>query len=252
MIRRFNRYELKYVIPAKTKLALLDVMRGQMSPDTEGSTEGAYAISSLYYDSIDLSCYRAKLDGVNYRRKLRLRRYGGLAAPGWDGEVMVEIKQRINRTTQKRRLALPLSEAYVLCDGLSERTFEDQRDREVASEVSYLAGALQLGPKCVISYRRTALVGSIYEPGLRITFDEHLTVSNAANGLTEGSEQRYFLPPDQVILEVKTNDVVPLWVSRLLAAEDCRVARFSKYCSGLELLLELPWSRRGTSGAHDG
>lgn len=234
MIRRFNRYELKYKISAATRDALLPVMLGYMRPDKEGDN-GMYDVSSLYHDSADLTCYRAKLDGVNYRRKLRIRSYG-LVEPGTNPKVMVEIKQRINRTTQKRRLALPLSDAYALCDGDLGYTLSDALDQATAEEIMFLVGSLQLSPKCVISYRRRALMGSQYEPGLRVTFDEHLRVSDASHGLTRGAEQRLFLPPDRFILEVKTNDVMPLWITRLLAAHSVNVVRYSKYCAGMEQL----------------
>lgn len=233
MIRRFNRYELKYKIRVDDRDRLLEVMLGHMRPDKEGSADGIYQVTSLYYDTYDLAAYRAKLDGINYRRKLRIRRYGP-HVPG--GKVMVEIKQRINRTTQKRRLAIPLADAYALCDGDLDRRFEDPLDQAVAEEVGFLVGAEQLSPKCVVSYRRRALVGGDFEPGLRITFDEMLTVSDASRGLEEGAERVSFLPPHQAILEVKSNDVVPLWVSRLLANRSIQVIRFSKYCSGIARL----------------
>lgn len=238
MIRRFNRYELKYIVDSRVRDALLPTMLVHMLPDPEGGALGIYDISSLYYDSYDLTCYRAKIDGVNFRRKLRVRRYGELT-PGQNPRVMVEIKQRINRTTQKRRLAVPLDEAYAICDGASERTFEDPLDVQVAEEVGFLVGSLQLSPKCVVRYRRRALVGSQYEPGLRITFDENLRVSDARVGLEDGAPTMLFLPPQLSILEVKTNDVMPIWVTRLLAAHEVVISRYSKYCAGMERLRNL-------------
>jgi SPX domain protein involved in polyphosphate accumulation len=231
VIRRFNRFELKYVISAETRDRLLQDMRSNMSPDREGDDAGVYRVTSLYYDTYDLSCYRAKIDGLNFRRKLRVRRYGSMQ--GENPLVMVEIKQRINRTTQKRRVALSLAEAYALCEGHLERTFEDPLDKAVADEVTYLVLTLQLTPKCVISYRRTALTGSKFEPGLRVTFDENLQVCDARNGISPGASQHRFIGADRAILEVKTNDVVPIWLSRLLAAHSCQVVRFSKYCAGI-------------------
>ncbi|MCK6547468.1 polyphosphate polymerase domain-containing protein [Myxococcota bacterium] len=236
MIRRFNRYELKYVVTTAERDALLPTMLAHMGTDKEGSDEGIYQVTSLYYDTWDLACYRAKLDGINYRRKLRIRRYGRIAK-GENPKVMVEIKQRINRTTQKRRVSLPLDEAYELCDGHADLdAFTHPLDRAVAEEVTFLACARQLSPKCVVGYRRRALVGSIYEPGLRVTFDEDLRVSAPAWGLDEGATEHSFLPWDRAILEIKTNDVLPVWLPRLLAAHGITVKRFSKYCTGIAKL----------------
>lgn len=235
MIRRFNRYELKYLITAAQRDLLLPTIHSHMDPDTEGSPTGQYEVNSLYHDTWDLACYRAKIDGINYRRKLRIRRYGPLESGG-NPKVMVEIKQRINRTTQKRRLALPLDQAYQLCEGDLEPHFENRLDQQTAEEILYLVGALQLTANCLISYRRRAFVGSRYEAGLRITFDEHLRVAPPTYGLSAGAPQSHFLPPDWSVLEVKSNDVMPLWVSRLLAAHSIKVARFSKYCAGIARL----------------
>ena len=231
MIRRFNRWELKYLVPSVVRDELLPVIRAHMSPDQEGGRDGTYRVTSLYWDTADYRCYRAKIDGINFRRKLRIRRYGALE--GESPTVMVEIKQRTNRTTQKRRLALSPAEAFALCEGELPGTLEDPRDLRVAEEVVFLAGAQQLRPACVISYERRAFVGSDYEPGLRITFDRDLTAGAPAGGLGSLQRPRRFVPADWLVLEVKSNDVVPLWVSRMLAAEACTLGHFSKYCSGL-------------------
>ncbi|MBI3178622.1 MAG: polyphosphate polymerase domain-containing protein [Deltaproteobacteria bacterium] len=248
MIRRFNRYELKYIITSSDRDRLLPTIEAYMQPDREGGPAGTYRVTSLYYDSADFACYRSKLDGINYRRKLRIRRYGALeTAPGVDPLAMVEIKQRINRTTQKRRLATSLSKAYELCEGISipEDLRANPLDRAVAEEVLFLAGALQLRPTVVIAYRRQAFAGSAFEPGLRITFDSALTASDPSRGLAPLRDSLPLTREDGVILEVKANDVVPLWVSRLLAANRCTVRRFSKYCAGVARL----YQRSGAHGA---
>lgn len=242
MIRRFNRYELKYIVTSEQRDLLVPSVLEHMSFDREGDEAGRYEVTSLYHDTFDLACYRAKIDGINYRRKLRIRRYGAMGADNNNLRVMVEIKQRINRTTQKRRLALPLSDAYALCgDGL-ERSFEDPLDRAVAEEVTFLCGARQLVPTCLIAYRRQAFMGSGHEPGLRITFDENLRACSAAGGLFGALPEQTFIPRDRLILEVKSNDVVPLWVSRLFARHNVRVARFSKYCAGIAWERRLRWT----------
>ena len=246
MIRRFNRFELKYVVPASTRDAFIDELRAHVSSDPEGGPSGLYAVTSLYYDSPDRSCFRAKLDGVRYRRKLRIRRYGDGAEPS--PLAMVEIKQRIGRTTQKRRLAVRLSDAYRLCAGGGGMRWYDPHDAAVAGEVEWLVRALSLRPTCVIGYRRQAFVGSRYEPGLRITLDQGLWSSAPGDGLSGGTTRHTFLPPQLLILEVKANDAVPLWVSRLLARHHCALSRYSKYCEGL---MRLPEPGQWPSGAGD-
>jgi SPX domain protein involved in polyphosphate accumulation len=234
MIRRFNRFELKYVVTAPLRDALLPEILERMAPDSEGSESGVYRVTSLYYDTPDLAFFRAKLDGIKFRRKLRIRIYGH-PAPGSDPPVMVEIKQRINRTVQKRRLALRSSEASALCAGNPLEPITDPRDSEVAREVEFLVRSLHLSPTCVVTYVRHAFLGGAYEPGLRITFDEGLRCAGPERGL-DPAELFYFLAPDQMVLEAKANEAVPLWFVRLLARHSIPVQRYSKYCAGLAQL----------------
>ena len=123
--------------------------------------------------SPDLSAYWSKLDGLKFRRKLRLRIY-----PGKDIRTVktgfVEIKQRINRTVQKRRVILPLDQAERLCAGDQDIQGLDPDDLSTASEVGYMVRALHLRPKCIVSYRRRAYMGGRYERGMRLTFDMQL------------------------------------------------------------------------------
>ena len=108
MIRkRFNRYEIKYGLPVGAVRAILPDLRRFLGRDAYGSEHGFYSVSALYFDTPDLDCYLNKLDGLLYRRKLRIRIYPDRL----DGPAFVEIKQRVNRTVQKRRLPMTLQDA---------------------------------------------------------------------------------------------------------------------------------------------
>jgi SPX domain protein involved in polyphosphate accumulation len=231
MIKRFNRYELKYLVKIDQVERIISDLMSMTQPDQHGGAEG-YRVVSLYYDSPARDFFWAKIEGIKCRRKLRLRIY-----PGEDIEAvthgMVEIKQRINRTVQKRRLKLPIAEAELLCAGTMERDDLDPDDRQVASEVQYMVQAMHLAPKCITAYRRRAFVGGLYDAGLRITFD--IDVGCRVHGLkvSQNAYNHLFLSPDWSIMEVKVNDSVPDWVVSLLARHNCQLRRVSKYCAGL-------------------
>jgi len=233
MIKRFNRYELKYIVRIDEVDRIIADLESLTQPDDHGGSEG-YRVVSLYYDSPGLDFFWDKIEGIKFRRKVRLRIY-----PGEDIEVvkegMVEIKQRVNRTVQKRRLKLPLHEAEQLCTGSFEREDLDPLDRQVASEVQYIVQAMHLAPTCITAYRRRAFVGGLYDAGLRITFD--INVSCRVHGLkvSQNAQNHLFLPNDWSIMEVKVNDAVPDWVTSLLARHGCQLRRVSKYCAGLAL-----------------
>ena len=235
MLKRFNRFELKYVIPAQRLSEIQQDLLRNMQPDANGTAEGNYNISSLYYDTPDLAFMRSKREGIKFRRKLRIRRYG----EDPEGPHFVEIKQRINRTTQKRRVILPLEDAYALCADRYDGDFADEVDRAAADEVLFLARTLELQPTCVVGYQRTAFVGSQYEPGLRVTFDESLWASTASSGLATSMAKHRLVTAEMVIMEVKANNAVPIWLANLLARHQCALRRYSKYCAAAERLLEL-------------
>jgi hypothetical protein len=43
-----------------------------------------------------------------------------------------------------------------------------------------------------------------------------------------------------VILEIKANDRVPYWLTELIAQNNYRIIRISKYCTGLDVENEFP------------
>ncbi len=230
MIRHFNRYELKYLVHASTYHALAKDLLNFMVPDSHGDVDGFYRIISLYYDSPNLSAYWSKLDGLKYRRKLRLRIYPGTNIRAVT-RGFVEIKQRTNRTVQKRRLVLPLEAAARLCAGEEPDRELDATDTATASEVSYLVRAQHLRPRAIVSYRRRAYVGSRFESGMRLTFDMQLQGRVHSLEVNQVARNRYVLPPDWLIMEVKVNDRIPAWMVAMLGKHECQLQRVSKYCA---------------------
>jgi SPX domain protein involved in polyphosphate accumulation len=232
VIRRFNRYELKYVIPVARSAAITQDLEGFAQLDAHGGSAG-YRIVSLYYDSPDLDFFWAKVDGLRFRRKLRVRIYPGARIEDTK-RAMVEIKQRTNRTVQKRRLELPLTTAEDLClgaIGLQDLGSLDALDQEVASEVLYMVSAMHLRPSAITSYRRMAFVGGHYESGVRITFDTDLRGRTHALHVTQSAQDHSLLSPEWCVLEVKCDETVPDWVTSLLARHRCQLQRVSKYCA---------------------
>lgn len=242
-IRSFNRYELKYVVHLSQAAGIIADLLLQMTHDRHGDTSGSYNVTNLYYDSAQLHLLRSKIVGTNYRRKLRIRVYGDtLTNPATT--AMTEIKQRLGRTTQKRRVVLPLEDALSLCEGVREVVRGDAADGPVADEIISLVHALQLRPVCTVSYRRRAFVGSRFESGLRVTFDTELWGGPPTADLCGPSPSSYLMPRDWSILEIKVDDRVPNWICELVAKHNCRLQRVSKYCLSMVRLnaMQVPLS----------
>jgi VTC domain len=231
VIRRFNRFELKYILPVAQCARLIDELKEQMVPDRHGGS-GGYSVVTLYYDSPDHECFWAKIEGLKYRRKVRLRIYPD-ADLGQVAEGAVEIKQRINKTVQKRRLALPLDQAEALCSGTLDLAGLDAQDAQVAREVLVLRDFLDLRPTAVTAYWRRAFEGQGENAGLRVTFDTHVAARMHALRVNETALNRLILPDEWCIMEVKADDRFPQWVASLLARHGCQLARVSKYCASV-------------------
>ncbi|PIQ28317.1 vacuolar transporter [bacterium (Candidatus Blackallbacteria) CG17_big_fil_post_rev_8_21_14_2_50_48_46] len=231
MIRRFNRFELKYLITSAQAERLKQALIGHVEADSFSGSRG-YPVLSLYYDSPNHDFFWDKIEGLKFRRKLRIRAYPQADQSGVT-QAMVEIKQRINKTVQKRRLKLPLEKAYELCSGKLEGVELDPLDAAVVSEVKYLVNAKNLRPSCLISYHRQAYQGNQWNSGLRITFDTELKTSVRDLKLDSSAQNSYFIPPDWCILEIKVDERVPDWLASLLSSQELELRRISKYCAGL-------------------
>lgn len=233
--RSFNRFELKYVLHAGRVAAVEADLANHLRPDAHGDA-GQYALTSLYYDSPDLVCYWAKIDGLKTRRKLRIRRYETGAALGPDDPVFVEIKQRVNRVTQKRRVRLGYRDALALCAGeaLTDGPVEGTPGAAVAHEVADLVERFALRPTAITSYLRRAWVGGDYDPGVRVTFDHDLRYRLGSLDLALQVPGSHLLPPDRVVAEVKVNDRVPAWLTRVASRHDLTLVRMSKYCAAID------------------
>jgi hypothetical protein len=235
-IKLFNRYELKYILNLEQYLQFAEILPNYLELDPQGDQHGRYKITSLYYDTEDYKAYWDKIEGHKFRRKVRIRLYGGETATP-ETLCFAEIKQRINKTLQKKRIYVPYTEAEALCGASepipSEATMSET-DREVASEIRYLQSTLQLRPACIVSYDRMAFDGSEYEDGLRITFDTNLKGRTYDLSLLSYAPNQFFIAPDHCIMEVKVNYRVPYWLTEIIGKHGFTLRRISKYCATLQ------------------
>jgi hypothetical protein len=233
-IRRFNRFELKYVVSLREAERFKHALGAYLLPDDHGDSGGSYGLTSLYYDSPDYRFYWEKVDGIKFRRKLRIRCYENGQPLSPDTPVYVEIKQRLNRVTQKRRAVLPYSQGLQLCD---ERRIPEHapQDRAVIEEVAGMLWQYDLRPASLVRYTRLALLGTDYDLGLRVTFDRDLTYRTRGLRLHEEQSDLPLFPPDRCVVEIKVNERIPYWLTELVARHDLGLMRVSKYCRSIEL-----------------
>jgi len=234
-IRRFNRFELKYMVTLKQAETFKKALRAYLLADEHGNGNGRYTLTSLYYDSPDFRCYWEKVDGIKFRRKLRIRRYESEAPLTGDTLVFVEIKQRLDRVTQKRRVILPYRDAMQLCN---DRQYPEEfavDDKTFLDEIYAYLWQYNLRPVSIVRYERQAFIGTDFDLGLRVTFDTALQYQTHSLLLHEEPATHPMLPVDRVVMEIKVNERIPYWLTEMIAAHNLNMIRVSKYCRSIEL-----------------
>ncbi|MGW0460783.1 VTC domain-containing protein [Streptomyces tendae] len=232
-LHAFNRFELKYLVPVEQAAEIRDELAERMDRDLH-SPVGGYGVWSLYYDTPQLRFYWEKIEGLKFRRKLRIRHYGDLDGVTDESPVCVEIKQRVNRVTQKRRITLPYGVARQLCDG-RELVEHSAKESAFVQEVLELIVRLNLQPTAITGYQREALVGRDADTGLRVTFDRRVRGRDRDFHFgIRTPENRFTIPPHMSVMEIKVNERTPHWITDLAARRNLNLVRISKYVQSIE------------------
>lgn len=234
-IEIFRRREQKYLITISQYEELLKRMNPYMRADKYGDN-GKYTVTSLYFESPDRKIYFETKNKLRFRQKLRLRVYDDTNIYG---TAFFEIKQKHKKVVNKRRMLLPLMEAYryLYSPGIPLESFETS-NLQVLKEIHHFRLLYQLQPEMIVSYDRHALHG-LDDADLRVTFDFNLRCRNDDLYLETGPYGEHFIDPNLVVLEVKVNDSVPLWLTRILQDLQCEQRSASKFCTSTELLTDL-------------
>ena len=221
-------------MPEELATGFQESVRPWTTADPASSGTG-YALESLYYDTAGLRCYWEKVDGIRFRRKVRIRRYVDGPADQ-DSTVYLEIKQRADRVTQKRRTPTTLGRALAICErGRRPPTCCDDAEPDpVVDEVVTMFAGQGFQPTVVTGYHRRAVIGLENDPGLRITFDRGSYFRSAVPRMDVDGADGELLPPGWVIIEIKVNDRLPSWLSDVVARHGLSVTRISKYVQAVE------------------
>lgn len=232
-IEIFSRREQKYLITHRQYLQLVEKVRPYMRPDKYG-IDGRYSVTSLYFDNDEQDIYFETKNKLKYRQKLRLRVYDDTDR---NGTAFFEVKQKHNKVVNKRRLVIPLAQAYRYLENGSaeELSSYETSNVQVLKEIDHFRKFYNLTPEMIVSYNRHAFHG-VTDSELRITFDLDLKCRNDDLALENGSYGQHFIDEDLVVLEVKVNDSVPLWLTRYLQELNCEQRSASKFCTSTELL----------------
>ena len=201
------RQEKKFLITIPQMVLLRQQISQVMAQDSHNLGDG-YPIRSLYFDTLDDRDYHEKEDGVEVRRKLRLRCYGPDTP-----FALLEMKQKQGANQKKRSLRLEQEQARRLTKG--DYTPLLAHREPFAAECYAFMGMHCYVPRAVVEYRRWAFVAR--ENKIRITFDHHITATESCYDIFSSRLlQNSVLDPSLVVLEVKYNGFLPSYIKELL------------------------------------
>ena len=215
------RHEVKHYITPADAVMIQANMKAVASIDPHARENGCYRIRSLYFDDLNNTALWEKLDGVNERRKFRIRYYNADLS-----YIMLESKMKRDNVGCK----------------LQERLTEDELRRILEGDIHWMASCGRplltvlyvemktrgLRPKCVVEYMRVPFV---YGPGnVRVTIDWNIRTGPPGqfmdpNGLTLPVEG------NPMLLEVKWDEYLPGVIRRAASLRSRGPTAFSKYAA---------------------
>ncbi len=210
----FRRIEEKYFISKDQFNTLLTEIKDYIKKDDYYKSN----ILNIYFDNNNDEILIRSGDKPIYKDKVRLRSYN---TPTLNDYVFLEIKSKYKGITGKRRIKMKLSDFY---DYINNNKINNT---QIMEEIDYLFKYYDLKPSYFVGYDRLSFKG-IDNPGLRITFDNNLRSRKDNLKLEEGDYGNLFFDDNRLIMEIKTLDSMPLWLTNALSKLKIYPISFSK------------------------
>lgn len=181
-----------------------------------------YTIRSIYFDSLDDRDYYEKIEGIELRRKLRIRTY--MNDPSF---CLLEIKKKQGQYQKKTSFRLTKEQGERLIQG--DYSLLLQLNHPFLLECYQMMTQHVYRPMSVVTYEREAFVAK--ENKIRVTFDQMIRGSESNfNIFSEELIEIPFFDPYYVVLEVKYNGFLLQYIKDLLVELEKEQLSVSKYC----------------------
>jgi hypothetical protein len=201
------RHEFKYHINYLQYKILQKKLSAVLKLDSHAGPDKRYHVRSLYFDDFKNTAFFEKMSGVQHRKKYRIRIYNCS-----DEYIKLERKTKFDQYVFKENVKLTRKDA----------------ERIIASDIGFLSNSKNqllktfylesrhslLRPVVLVDYHREAYIHPV--GNVRITFDIGLHTSMGSVSLFDPCTCAMSVNEEQgVILEVKFNDVLPLFIRGL-------------------------------------
>lgn len=233
-----ERYELKYLIPFSMvePISKYVEMFCDMDYYSQISPDHFYTINSLYFETHKFYFIRAK-ENLTGKYSMRVRSYGDKPKPPY----FFEVKEKIGEFSKKRRGVVPVENwSDLLTDPSIEPTFNAAGDKHLQYFLSMVT-TYGANPTILTQYRRKAYLSTV-DDYARVTFDRSMRYREESGYNVHPSEETmlnydhpasFGAPGANVVLELKCERKIPVWIVDLIKRFDLTRGGFSKFDSSI-------------------
>lgn len=241
-----ERYELKYLIKPEMIEPISRFVEAYCHMDyySEVAEDHFYIINSLYLDTPNFFLLRYKETAGAFSFNMRVRSYGNGDKPPYFCEIKYKIrdfvhKHRAKISSEDWSEIMQYNEIPENMDLVSKKNLENFLQVKLTYNV---------GPVILTQYRRKAYLSDI-DNYARVTFDQDLRYQEMDQWLVCPQEnelihydhpESFDLPEQSVVLELKCEKKIPLWMIDLIKRFELVRSSFSKYGNSMVTKLWIP------------
>jgi len=219
---RKYRNEIKFVINKDSAEILKKKLSLLMDIDSNSTMDdNSYLIRSLYFDDLYSNAYYEKIDGVEYRKKYRIRLYNNDIS-----FIRLECKYKHENKTSKDQILID----KTICDKIINGNIEDLdiSESNLLTKFAIDSRTRNLKPSIIVDYKRLAYTYPVSD--VRVTFDSKIRSGRYDYNLYDEKLETYkVLDDNQVVLEVKFNEILPEQIAIVLSTVPMIRQAFSKF-----------------------
>lgn len=236
---RFERIELKYLISERQYHQILDFIKEYCDEDRYSAvSEQGYVLTSLYLDTRDFDLHRVGRSDSSHRYKIRIRHYDG-----YDDYLSFEVKEKRGDFITKYRFMSPIESwaDAIHNPEILRKDLSTDLERKAHSYFFYRLHTIEACPMILIRYRREAYV-SWSDSYARVTFDRGIQWQRTCRwsfGEPYGWSDlhvpdKYEGKSSPIILELKCENHVPMWMLKIVNHFGLNRIGFSKYSNSVD------------------
>jgi len=211
----FNRVEIKYLISKTEYFKLISLINnyGFSLDKYKRST-----IQTIYYDTSNNLLINKSLEKPIFKEKIRLRNYGETLGDN----VYLEIKRKLDGIVYKRRIKTNIDDVKKFF--INKFDFNTQIGKELNSFRDIYK---DLKPNYLIISEREAYFSLTSD--IRFTFDFDIRYRNKNLNFNDFKYGIPILNENEVLMEIKSLNSYPLWLTEFLSKNNIYKTNFSKY-----------------------